>query len=116
MIDAQRLHRYLSGHAGCAVNEARRSFYEHLTLFAIIATLFSAYGFVWMREVFLLWLVPLVAWGVGLWWHYHYGVRQLENELDACVTDLVDLYVSRTVELDAELSDLASEWVASSAV
>ena len=96
MTDTRRMKRYLSAHAECARSESRLAFKAHLILYAVTLGLYGTYGFLWMRDIFLIWLTPLVAWGIALGFHYREGVRGFEAELDECITELTELFASRT--------------------
>jgi hypothetical protein len=90
---------YKQAEFGLTVEESRRGFKIHATVFAVVITgliVLNALVWAYTEDGSFPWVIfPIIGWGIGLTFHYIYGYRHPEPQIHARQRQ-VEKYAERT--------------------
>ncbi len=80
MAEEISLEEYKKGYREIRVDEAKRGFLVHLPVYMLVNAMLIAINLIYSPGT--IWFIyPLLGWGIGITYHYLYGVRWLESAL-----------------------------------
>lgn len=80
--DSAELEKYLEAERQLGAEDGRRGFLIDAVLYAVVNAVLITVNLLTVPE-FLWCLFPLVGWGIGLTFHYLFGVRWVTREADS---------------------------------
>lgn len=81
MAEEIPIEEYKKAYREIVVDEEKRGFLAHLTVYVLVNAMFVAINFIYSSR--LNWsLYPLLGWGSGVSMHYLYSVRWMDKKLN----------------------------------